>query len=58
MDKIAVEEQGAITRLVEKHAQEMLLLIHEKVFHLTVFINKGLLVILLEMTSGYIQQNL
>jgi hypothetical protein len=31
LDKMAFEEQAAISRLIDKHAQEMLLLIQEKV---------------------------
>ena len=31
MDKMAIDEQAAISRLIDKHAQEMLLLIQEKV---------------------------
>jgi len=31
LEKMAVEEQAAITRLIEKHSQEMLLMIQEKV---------------------------
>jgi len=32
LDRMAVEEQAAITRLIEKHSQEMLLMIQEKVY--------------------------
>jgi len=32
LEKMAVEEQAAITRLIEKHSQEMLLMIQEKVY--------------------------
>jgi hypothetical protein len=30
LDKMATEEQAAISRLIDRHAQEMLLLIQEK----------------------------
>ena len=32
LEKMAVEEQAAITRLIDKHSQEMLLMIQEKVY--------------------------
>ena len=33
LQKLALEEQAAVTRMVEKHAQEMLALIAKKVTH-------------------------
>jgi len=36
LEKMAVEEQAAITRLIDKHSQEMLLMIQEKVYTLQV----------------------
>jgi len=32
LEKMAVEEQAAITRLIDKHSQEMLYMIQEKVY--------------------------
>jgi len=36
LEKMAADEQAAITRLIEKHSQEMLLMIQEKVCSLIV----------------------
>ena len=36
LEKMAVEEQAAITRLIDKHSQEMLYMIQEKVLYTAV----------------------